>query len=184
MKQLVIDASIAHAAGITDFPTSRNCRVFLDTMRETADCGCIFNPDLRAEWKSHASLYATKWLANMYSRRRVINQPPAKDDGLRKCLVHCAADIAGQDPVQTQAVAAALCKDAHLLESASASLREGRRIASLDEKVRGHLRVCAAGHAVIRGIVWVNPDIENEQASNWVLAGAPLERRRMLGHQS
>ncbi len=117
----------------------------------------------------------------MYSRRRVIDLPEAKNDRLRAHLNECAGAIAGQeDEARKTKVSAALAKDAHLVEAA---IQTGNREASLDETVRSYLHVCARAHADLKRIVWVNPNKDDEQASAWIQAGAPLDRHRKLGHK-
>jgi hypothetical protein len=178
---IVVDASVARAAGTTDFPTSRHCRDFLFNLRDADNCYCVFSHELGAEWKKHASLLSTKWRTSMYSRRRVIDFAVVENGLLRGHLNSCAETIAGQNQEpQKKKIAAALAKDAHLLEAA---LQAGNRVASLDETVRNYLRVCTQVHADLKRIVWVNPDNIGEETDAWIKSGAPLERGRMLGHQ-
>lgn len=179
---VVVDASVARAAGTTNAPTSRNCREFLFELRDATQCHCVFSTELRNEWKKHASLLSAKWLTRMYSRRRVINLAETNNDQLRTHLNNCAETITGQaDDARRKKVSAALEKDAHLVEAA---IQTGSRVASLDDTVRGYLRICAKAHADLKRIVWVNPDNADEQASAWILSGAPLDRGRKLGHKS
>jgi hypothetical protein len=177
---IVVDASIAHAAGTTDAPTSSNCRDFLFGLRDATQCHCVFSPELRKEWKKHASFLSAKWRAGMYSRRRVIDLPEAKSDQLQAHLSECAGTIAGQDDARKAKISAALAKDAHLVEAA---IQAGNRVASLDEAVCGYLHVCARAHADLKQIVWVNPNNADDQASAWIQSGAPLDRHRKLGHK-
>lgn len=178
---IVVDASVARAAGTTNFPTSRHCRDFLYGLRDTEKCCCVFTPELKGEWKKHASLLSVKWHASMYSRRRVIDLAAAKNDQLREQLNHCAETIAGRaQEARGIKIASALAKDAHLVEAAA---QAGNRVASLDDAVRDYLRVCAQAHASLKRIVWVNPDNTDEQATAWTQSGAPLDRQRMLGYQ-
>lgn len=179
---IVVDASIAHAAGTTDAPTSSNCREFLFGLRDATQCHCVFTAELRDEWKRHASFLSAKWQTSMYSRRRVTNLPEASNDQLRAHLDECAGTIAEQaDTARHKKISAALAKDAHLVEAA---IQAGNRVASLDDAVRGYLNACAKTHASLKRIVWVNPNNADEQARNWIQAGAPLDRHRKLGHQS
>lgn len=178
---IVVDASVARAAGTTNFPTSRHCRDFLLGLRDSTQCHCVFTPELRDEWKKHASLLSAKWHTSMYSRRRVTNLSEANNDPLRAHLNNCAETIAGQaDDARQKKISAALEKDAHLVEAA---IQTGNRVVSLDDTVRKYLHVCANAHADLKRIVWVNPDNADEEADTWILSGAPLERRRKLGYQ-
>lgn len=178
---IVVDASVARAAGTTDFPTSRHCRDFLYGLRDSDKCHCVFTPELMDEWKKHASLLSAKWRTSMYSRRRVIDLAVADNDQLREHMNKCAETIAGQaEETRRQKIAAALAKDAHLVEAA---VQAGNRVASLDDTVRGYLHICVKSHAELKRIVWVNPGNTDEQAIAWIQSGAPLDRQRMLGCQ-
>lgn len=178
---IVVDASIARAAGTTDAPTSSNCRDFLFKLRDATQCHCVFSAELRDEWKRHASFLSAKWQTSMYSRRRVTNLSEASNDQLRTHLNECAGAIAGQaDEARHKKIYAALAKDAHLVEAA---ILAGNRVASLDDTVRGYLKVCAKTHASLKRIAWVNPINADEQVSDWIQAGAPLDRHRKLGHK-
>lgn len=179
---IVVDASIAHAAGTSEHPTSRHCRSFLEAIHQNDKCLCVFSSELSTEWKRHASRLSVTWRSRMYARKRVLFVSGGEDKLLGKVLNQCARQIAGpnQDDLE-QKVASALNKDAHLIEAAAST---GKRVASLDEAVRGYLRTCAAKMAVVGEIVWVNPNIPEELACEWATAGAPLEPYRTLGHKS
>lgn len=178
MTDLVIDASIARAAGTTDAPLSTRCREFMEAMLATGALRCVLTPALLEEWGRHASIYSTRWRAAMYSRRRVRNLSSVHDDGLRRNLERCARGIAGKDPTQLHGIQSALAKDAHLLEAAIAA--KGA-VASLDDTVRRHFGVCAQDHRGLRIIPWINPANPHEDAVTWVRSGAPAERSRTLG---
>lgn len=179
MTDLVIDASIARAAGTTDAPMSTRCREFMAAMLATESLGCVLTPELREEWGRHASIYSVRWRAAMYSRRRVRGLLSAHDDGLRRNLARCARSIAGNDPAQIPGIQSAMEKDAHLLEAAIAARAP---VASLDDKVRHHFSVCAQNNHSLRAIHWVNPTRQEENAVTWVRSGAPAEQFRTLGH--
>lgn len=70
-----------------------------------------------------------------------------------------------------------MLEDVHLIEAAIAT---AWRIASLDENARGHFARLAADFDSLRKLVWVNPAIEEEEAVEWLHAGAPNERSRRL----
>ena len=178
MSDLVIDASIARAAGTTNAPDSARCRDFLEAIKTTKTLWCVFTPELREEWGRHASLYSARWRAAMNSRRRISNLPSAQDDGLRRNLARCARSIAGKAEDQIPGIRSAMEKDTHLLEAAIKS--EGS-VASLDDRVRRHFGVCAQRNRSLRDIPWINPTTPEEDAVTWVLAGAPAEQSRMLG---
>ncbi|MBK1700139.1 hypothetical protein [Thiococcus pfennigii] len=179
MTDLVIDASVARAAGTSNAPESTRCREFFEAIRTTNSLKCVFTPELREEWGRHASRYSTTWRAAMYSRRRVRALPSAQDDGLRRNLARCARAIAANDQARIPGIQSAMEKDAHLLEAA---LKTEGAVASLDDKVRRHFSVCARDNHSLRIIPWINPTSPEEGAVAWVLAGSPAEQSRTLGH--
>jgi hypothetical protein len=77
-------------------------------------------------------------------------------------------------------VAAVIEKDRHLIEAALAT---DRRVASLDDHVRQHLRDHAAKLSEVQSISWVNPIKCEETRVAWLESGAPDERSRTLGYR-
>jgi hypothetical protein len=72
-----------------------------------------------------------------------------------------------------------MVKDIHLLEAALAT---DRTIVSLDENTARKYFIQAAQEIeALKTVVWVNPDVDEEQPIAWLLAGAPDEKERMLG---
>jgi len=55
------------------------------------------------------------------------------------------------------------------------------RVVSLDEEARKIYASAARAVREIRGIVWVNPSREREEAQRWLSAGAPCQEARQLG---
>jgi hypothetical protein len=178
---IVVDASIARSAGTSEHPTSHNCRIFLEAIHQNNHCLCVFSPALSSEWKLHASRLSMTWRSRMYARKRVLFISGREDKLLGKALSKCARQIAGpkQDDLE-QMIDSALKKDMHLIGAAAST---GKRVASRDEMVRGYLRTCAEKMASVGEIVWVNPNIPEELACEWVTADAPLDPYRTLGHQ-
>ncbi len=167
---LVIDCSIAHAAGPEDatHPTSKHCRDFLLAVLRI--CHRIgMSAAVADEWKRHRSGFARQWLVSMHARRKVVPIEAEEDQLLREALVDHAASDKSRD---------AMLKDAHLLEAAAHS---DRRIVALDETVRRLFTETARKHKPIRTICWVNPDIEFDATIPWLEAGAPHDNARQLG---
>jgi hypothetical protein len=166
---LVVDASVAGAAGSPESKhrTGRLCRDFLLGIRSV--CHRIAWTDtIRAEWDKHASLFATQWRVSMLQLRKL--QP----------LKHTEASLIGEtikERCDDAHIFAIVLKDCHLVEAALAT---DRRIASLDEQVRDHLRNLAAAIKDLRPIVWVNPAIAEDATVDWLEKGAPSERQRRL----
>ena len=63
-----------------------------------------------------------------------------------------------------------------------AALATDQRIASLDDRVRNHLKEISQGLNELAAICWVNPEKTAERAIEWLEQGAPADRTRMLGY--
>src|SRR3954452_5022187 len=70
-RRLVIDASIARAAGDSStHPTSRNCRDFLLIVLEICHRAVMTAPILE-EWNRHQSRFASTWRKSMMARKKL-----------------------------------------------------------------------------------------------------------------
>src|SRR5437868_1270443 len=129
---LVIDASIAHAAGTLESrdPTGMHCRDFLMTVRGVCH-RMAWSEAIAAEWNEHQSSFAAQWLVCMMN---ITKLRPVKDE-LSEELREAIED--SEDPN----VVAIMLKDAHLIEAALAT---DSRLAALDETARGHFSRLAA----------------------------------------
>ena len=76
-------------------------------------------------------------------------------------------------------VAAIVEKDRHLIE---AGLATDQRIASLDDRVRDHLKEHSSVLREVAPICWINPNTPEEQVIFWLESGAPADGFRTLGH--
>jgi hypothetical protein len=168
-KSLVVDASVARAAGghQTVAPRGRRCRDFLMKVRSVGH-RMAWGPKIEEEWNKHASCFASQWLTSMNNLRKLqrVDDTPSAE---------CLAEI--QAVVADESVRVTLCKDARLIVAAEAT---DQRVVSSDDKVRGHfaqlLRSCPR-----RGLIcWVNPAVDDERPIAWLEAGAPSEARRQL----
>jgi hypothetical protein len=169
-KVLVIDTSVAHAAGDNDavHPTGTNCRDLLKAVK--AICHRVAMPrELRIEWSNHASGFARAWLVQMKQRGKVKSDSPPEQPDL---LQQAASAQASQNQVAT------IEKDWLLIEAA---LGSDRSIVSLDDTARDAFRTAAKEIAGLRKIVWVNPDKPAETPMEWLQRGAKPEEPRMLG---
>lgn len=171
---LVIDADIARAAGGEDatHSTPKNCRDFLKAVLKHY-YALVMTSEIKAEWKKHQSLFAKKWLQEMYGRKRIQVARPEHNEELCK-----RTEEAGESIKQRNAI----WKDFHLIEAALAT---DQRIVSMDQKMRHLLSIAATKKGVkeLRAIVWVNPDKSEEQALAWLKDGAPHEAKRCLGYE-
>ena len=171
-KLLVIDASIAKACGAphATFPTSKNCRDFLNTVL-TICHRMVLTDDIKEEWDKHQSIYAKKWRSSMVAKRKVeyrseVNCNQTLRDKLDK--------VAESDKPRE-----AMWKDCHLLEAAIAT---DKIIISLDEKARTPFDKAAKSIKELHEIMWVNPNKSEENALIWLESGAAKEKQRQLGN--
>jgi hypothetical protein len=156
-RRLVIDASVASAAGFTMKPTSRRCREFLQAVLRISH-RVAMTPLLRAEWNSHQSLFAARWLAEMTSKAKVV----------------AIADVLNQE-LRAEAPAASAQKDLHLIEAALAT---DKIVISLDDRARTELSVLAAAE-----VMWVHPVDEGGHVIYWLNKGAePVDAWKLGVH--
>lgn len=178
---LVIDADIARAAGGEDatHSTPKNCRDFLKAVLKHYYI-LVMTSEIKAEWKKHQSLFAKKWLQEMYGRKRIRVARPEHDEELCKRTEEAGESIKQRNAIFTLVQRSR--KDFHLVEAALAT---DQRIVSMDQKMRHLLSIAATKKGVkeLRAIVWINPDKSEEQALAWLKDGAPHEPKRCLGYE-
>lgn len=71
----------------------------------------------------------------------------------------------------------AMMKDIHLIEAA---LLSEKRIISLDEEARSYYAAASDRIKEIKSVLWVNPDMQGEEAIQWLERGAPADHNRRL----
>lgn len=167
-KTLVIDASVAQAAGeYSQHPDSANARGFLvGVLKDQHKIG--MTAAMQEEWNKHQSAFSQKWRSGMVARRLFVNKAVGEDSLLRDAidsLVMPDKDAATQRKHKT-----AMLKDCHLLEAAYAF---DRRVFSADDIVRNHFRHAAAHIPTLRSVLWGNPIKEPEQVRAWLEDGLP-----------
>lgn len=138
----VIDADIARSAGETEHPFSKNCRLFLSEIKSLEKKVC-FNDKLKDEWNKHKSIYAKKWLASMYARRKVELYKPN--------ITLCSAVEESHLSINEKKIA---IKDLHLVEL---SCYLDKTIASGDDKARLVFVKLTKESKIINRIIWINP---------------------------
>jgi hypothetical protein len=127
-----------------------------------------WNEAIKAEWDRRQSRLSARWLVSMENLRKLRITTEASSEALREAICGHSDD---------ENVVAKMLEDAHLIEAA---METDWRVASLDDNARGHFARLAANFDSLRKIVWVNPAIEEEQAVEWLMEGAPNERSRRL----
>ena len=169
-RLLVIDASIAMAAGdVSMNPTSRNCREFLQTILQICHLMALTVP-IQEEWNRHQSRFARQWRKLMMARKKIelVEVPPERS--LERRIIRTIRDAP---------IAAIIEKDRRLIEAA---LVTDKRVASLDDQVRGHFKAHRDTLPEARSICWVNPNTPDEEIVAWLRSGAPSDPFRALGH--
>ena len=147
---------------------SRLCREYLTVFLEDTEHCVVLTPEMRSEWERHWSKFSRVWRLAMDARKRVHRIRPDGCDE-RQERIEATASV--------EAHRLAMAKDCHLLDAALAS--DGR-ISSLDEKVRDLFSVACRTQVELQELIWVNPEIEDEDGGGWLRAGAPPERHRTL----
>jgi hypothetical protein len=170
-KRLVIDASVAHAAGPerAEHPTAKRCRDFLKTVLEVCH-RVAMTEAIRDEWNKHQSGFSRKWRTEMMSRRKVVDLETTGQAAVCEKLLATAESGTARE---------AMDKDFLLLEAA---LHADFIVISLDKKVRNLFSAGARRVGEIRDIAWVNPDgDEAETVESWLQKGADPKRSGTLG---
>ena|SRR5437879_3502323 len=169
--ELVVDASVARAAGETEHPVSRACREFLQEVLKICH-RIVMTPEIRREWNTHRSRFAFSWLSSMTARKKVVRVDSEENPQLRQAI--CSLQVGEKERD-------AILKDIHLVEAALAT---GQTIVSLDDTLWGLLRQIAASVPSLRPVVWVNPVKEGEHATDGLGQGTTAGKRRQLGFNS
>jgi len=104
----------------------------------------------------------------MFNLRKVRPVPNEKDEQFREAIRGHSSDAG---------VVEAMLKDAHSIETARSS---DRRVAALDETVRGHFGRMSATYSSLLQIAWVNPVLEGGTCIEWLESGAEEEPIRQL----
>lgn len=166
-RVLVIDASIARAAGTSENPISKDCREFLLAVLVVGH-GMGMTREIENEWNLHQSNFTMRWRTAMFARKKIVQVEATRHRHLKRRI---------QKNLRDPNVSAIVEKDRHLLEAALAA---DRRIASLDETVRQHLKKHIKSFRDLGSIMWANPTVEREKARDWLFRGAPEEAHRRL----
>src|SRR5579864_4197474 len=145
-RRLVVDGSVASAAGQTMHPTSFRSREFLDEVLKISH-RIVMTVSLATEWDRHQSLYTARWRAEMRTRKKVLD----------------IADVQNEDLRRQVPVSRAVQKDLHLIEAALAT---DKVVVSLDD--RAHAALCVEA---TKEVTWVNAVEEGGHAIYWLRDG-------------
>jgi hypothetical protein len=131
----------------------------------------VMTTPIREEWNKHQSRFARKWRVSMMARKKVETLEVAAHRSLENRVSRAELN---------RFVVAVIEKDRRLIEAALAT---DKRVDSLDEQVRLHLREHATKLPELHSICWVNPIIPAEESIAWLESGAPAEKPRLLGRK-
>lgn len=167
-RALVIDASVAAAAGRTDHPVSKACRDFLEAVLKICH-HVVLTREIRQEWNKHQSNFTALWRSSMYARKKVARPQVDRNDVLRTGIAN--SNLSHNECEE-------VLKDVHLVEAALAA---DLLLASLDDTARASFRKIAHEVGSLQQVVWVNPAKDDERAVQWLGEGARDEESRRLG---
>jgi hypothetical protein len=162
---LVIDASVAQAAGWSDHPESSASRHFLRGVLDICH-RMVLTPPLIEEWRRHQSSYTREW--------RKIHVRPEEDPVARSGREPCLRKRV-LDPGAGALLLEIRLKDLPLIEAA---LCADHIVVSLDEEARQSFRL-----RELNIITWVNPLRERDHMGSWLEDGAPPVEEWKLGWQ-
>jgi len=167
-RRLVVDASVVFGSSTAPSP-SRPIRWCLDAILQVCH-RVVMTPDIRKEWRRHASVWCSTWLTAMTARRKaiydVIPQPVA---GLLGAIEAAPWTERKREKAR---------KDVRLVEAAVAT---DNAVISCDIEARRAFSELAVKVTGIRQVIWVNPRASDQQCVEWLRNGAPLEESRQLG---
>lgn len=155
IKEMVIDADIAHSAGESDHPISSNCRNFLEAVKENGH-QLVMTKEIRDEWNRHRSVYSTRWSVLMVSRKQV---KMIRIDENKKT----ESDLPNWGLTDKQKKIA--LKDCRLIDAA---LQSGKIVASGDKKARDVFSIASEKEKKLRTLIWVNPKEGKTELTNWI----------------
>lgn len=170
-RGMVIDASVARAAGESEHPVSSRCRSFLVEVRQI--CYRLAATDaILEEWNRNRSRFSGAWLVSMYARKKVDRFEIETDTELRAAIPSAARSQEDRDN---------MLKDVHLIEAA---LHRESPVVSLDETARGLFRTAAGRVGRLKQVVWVNPAKPADKALQWLKEGAQSDLKLTLGAET
>jgi len=182
---IVINTSVARAAGTTENPTARKCRETLEAVdrcgHQLAMCRELYQEwmqqrpkEIAEPWQSYASRYPVEWFTRMQSQGKIrwVNLNP--DNPLKDRVIGEAAQLWPHSRVPEE-----VSKDWHLVDLA---LHTDHRVVSLNDRERGRFSELARRVDELRTIFWLNPN--RADVPDWLCRGAPEEEAYRLGAKS
>lgn len=172
-RRLVIDASVAQSAGISEKEPSKSCRRTLETIKH-AGHWVVLSATQKAEWKKHQTQYSAIWLATMVAEKRFCVVAPEPDSGLHAAVVRHVPEAATD-------IRKEMLKDVFLFEIALAT---DLLILSRDEKAFGYFEAIVPHIPALGTVAWVNPEAPADGCIGWLEAGAAHAPERCVGQRA
>jgi hypothetical protein len=180
-RRLVIDASVARSATLSDNPTSTACREFLQAIHKVCH-RVVLSAEIYREWERHAlqaqtvadfrrTRFLANWMVAMSRRKggKILRVRVDRDDALRAKINRLGLPEASRQEISD---------DLHPIEGA---LRFDRIVVSRDDSVRGLLRGIAGSCSEFAKVVWCNPVELGEEGVEWLRTGARVVKAWQLG---
>jgi len=154
-RRILIDASVATAAGETSAPLSVTCRKFLTEFKKSSNVVVLYS-ELQSEWADHPSSFAMDWLAAMVAKKHF---------HFIQLEEHAALQQACTQANLSQQEHRAWRKDFHLI---CASLQTDRSISSRDRKAESVFCKIAATFGPLAKIEWFDPERDEAHLDAWL----------------
>lgn len=176
-RVMVVDADVAMAAGRGHRPPVPECLRILTTILSVCH-RVAFTPELREEWKRHASRQARRWLKQMVGRKKLVDaSSPTKARAMRSDGTLAGLEKAIDRRFPRDEERDEVRKDLHLV---CAAVECGAAVISNDDTARRRLRQLAHDCRPLGSVEWVNPSCPAENVDAWLHKGAPVEPGRLL----
>lgn len=155
----IVDADIARSSGMTEHPVSSGSRKLLDNLAKNGH-KAVMCPNLRQEWSKHKSMYATRWLASMIARKKVIFI--SSNTQIKKTIEEKVADCKEKEIA---------LKDSHLIDAA---LQADKIIASNDSVARNVFCELSVKISEISNVSWFNAVSDGDFISEKLMCGSTI----------
>lgn len=161
----VVDADVARSSGVSEHPVSSGSRKLLQSLKES-NHNAVMCPNLMKEWRRHKSFFATKWLASMIAKKKIIFISPAEN--IKNFIVQNIEDCKEKEIA---------LKDSHLIDAA---LEVDKIVASYDNIAKNVFRNLSVRKAEIRSILWINPITDHEFIYDTLMSGGYIPKNYYL----
>jgi len=165
----VIDADVARSSGTSEHPISSGSRKLLESVTKNGHKVAMC-PNLRAEWKNHKSLFATRWLASMVAKKKVVFLSPSEKI---KSLINDSIEECKDKEIAL--------KDAHLVDAA---LVADKIIASNDNTARNVFCKISGVNREICAVSWFNAVSDSEFIIDTVMFGGFIPNNYYLREEN